>query len=79
MTVSEIVGKLRQQPFEPFDIVTSSGQRYPVLHLEFAHVTPRGAIYIFQPTQSDDATGESPDVVSVLHVTAIEPLRKHPA
>lgn len=74
MTRTEINLQLHRRPFAPFDIVASSGGRYRVVHPEMAIITAHGAVYVFA------ATGESdPDVVSLLHVAALEPVRAESA
>lgn len=74
MSQTELLLQLRQQPFTPFDIVSSSGERYRVRHPELVRVTGRRSVYVFD---SRDARGVSPqpDIVSLLHIAAIEPLR----
>ena len=75
MTRTEINLHLRHQPFEPFDVVASSGGRYRVRHPELAMITAHGTIYVFGPARNGDHL-PSPDVVSLLHVVALEPVRR---
>jgi hypothetical protein len=40
--IADVKHHLRSRPFEPFSIVTSAGQRYPVPSAEHAGIHPRG-------------------------------------
>jgi len=62
--------RLATRPFEPFLIITSSGQRYRIATSEHAAVNPRGNRLIIW---FDD--GSSVDI-SGLHIAALE---KEPA
>jgi len=44
MTSEEIRRALRDEPFTPFTIVTSSGRSYAVDHPEFVAIAPEGRI-----------------------------------
>ncbi len=74
MTIRELHHKLSQRPFEPFDVVASSGERYPVRHPEMAQLTDRGTMYIFRPFRENPRVVTGPDVISLLHISALEPL-----
>jgi hypothetical protein len=64
--------KLKDEPFEPFVVVTNSGDRYAVHHPELAMVTPRH-VYIFQPSNKPGVvTGAS--IVGLRNISALEPL-----
>jgi len=54
MNRDEIKRHLRSQPFEPFDIVSSSGGRYRVRHPELTTITARGTIFVFEPVKDDE-------------------------
>jgi hypothetical protein len=57
---------LADRPFQPFTIVTSSGQRHVVASHEHATVYPRGT-RIFIAFDDDSSV-----TLSALHITAIE-------
>ena len=73
MNAKEIVKKLKSQPFEPFRVVTSAGDRYEVRHPENLIVVRNGSLYIFEPVEEDDSTFESPVIVGLQQVASIEP------
>ena len=70
--------KLREVPFQPFRIVTSSGQTYDVWHpdsvLATRHVLYVGVYLPNRPNEPDRAAS-----VSVLHLTDLQPLPTTPA
>jgi hypothetical protein len=64
---------LRKQPFVPFRVVMSSGKEYAVRHPELVFLT-RGHAWIgMRP--DDKGIPEDAELCSLLHVTAIEPIR----
>lgn len=73
MNAKEIVKKLKHQPFEPFRVVTSAGDRYEVKHPENLIVVRSGSLYIFEPVEDDENTFESPVIVGLHQVASIEP------
>ncbi len=72
MTLQDFQRLLKARPFEPFRVVTSSGERYEVRHPEVAFLTRTKLVLGLHP----DAEGTAEDwtMVSLLHVAAIEPL-----
>ena len=72
MTLQDFQRLLKARPFEPFRVVTSSGERYEVRHPEVAFLTRTKLVLGVDP----DAQGTAEDwaMVSLLHVAAIEPL-----
>ena len=68
---------LTQQPFQPFRVVMSSGQSYEVRHPEMAFTTKTN-IFIGVGDASD-GVAEDGRMLSLLHVTAVEPLVVSPA
>jgi hypothetical protein len=64
--IADIRQRLLRRPFEPFVIVTSSGQRYRVPTAEHAGINPQGnrAVVWF-----DDGSGVD---FSGLYITALE-------
>jgi len=76
MRYSEIEKNLRQQPFEPFDIVMSSGDRYRVRHPDVAMVMKHSVIVAkVDPKQKKPSPPfEDYAVLSYLHITALDPV-----
>lgn len=74
MNSKEIVKKIRTEPFEPFTLITSAGDRYEVRHPENLHVVSGGTLYVFSPIENDDSlTATSPVIVGLHQVASIEP------
>jgi len=73
MNAKEIVIKVKAEPFEPFLVVTSAGDRYEVRHPENLQVVKSGTLYIFSPTDDDEAMVESPVIVGLHQVASLEP------
>ncbi|MEM9346571.1 MAG: hypothetical protein AAGB26_08130 [Planctomycetota bacterium] len=74
MTANEILRRLNEQPFQPFALVTSDGDRHEIRHSENAKLLPGGVLYLFHPTSDKDAQVEYPVSISLLHITTIQPL-----
>ena len=72
MTVRTFHDALHRRPFVPFRLVMSSGREYEVRHPENADLS-RTAMYIAVQVRDEDPPSFL--VVSLLHVSAIEPLR----
>lgn len=64
---------LSKRPFEPFQVVMSSGERYAIKHPEMALLTRR-TLYVGLGADADEIPADA-EICSLLHVTAIEPLR----
>ncbi len=64
--IEDVRQHLIARPFEPFLIVTSSGQRYRVASADHADINPRGSRVV---VWFDD---DSSVTVSGLHIVAIE-------
>src|SRR5207245_41092 len=73
MTSSAIKRLLTKRPFEPFQVVMSSGERYAIKHPEMALLTKR-TLYIGIGDLADGIPADA-EFCSLLHVTAVEPLR----
>ena len=76
MTLDNVLELLRERPFEPFRIVTSSGESYQIRHPEMAWPI-RNGLYVGLGTK-----GPVPDraaFVSLLHISAIETLPRNGA
>lgn len=64
--IAEITERLTTLPFQPFTIVTSSGQKYRVQSRDHAHISPTGkCVLVFL---DNDAS----IVISGLHIVATE-------
>ena len=69
MTLDTIQELLTRQPFEPFKIITSSGDRYPVLHPEMVLRVKNG---LYVGIGGRRGIAERAAFISLLHVTAVE-------
>jgi hypothetical protein len=75
-TPSQIKERVRQQPFVPLRIVTSSGEGYEVRHPDLIWIGTRD-IHVGMPSAKDPGIVDSHSRiarVSLLHITAIEEL-----
>jgi hypothetical protein len=72
-TADDIQRRVRQQPFQPLRIVTSSGQSFDVLHPELIMIGRRdltvGVPRSDNPTQYDQISR-----IAILHVSALQDL-----
>lgn len=69
MTLDTIQELLSRHPFEPFQVVTSSGDRYEVRHPEMV-LRVKNGIYI--GLGGKGAVADRAAFVSLLHVSAVE-------
>jgi len=67
MIGDEIRRALKREPFQPFRVVTSSGESYAVRNPDLV-VPMRNMVFIAMPD------GERYTIVAYLHVTAVETL-----
>ncbi len=72
MTVQTFRDMLARRPFQPVKLTTSSGQVFEVRHPEVAFLS-RTSIYIGVDIPEDGVPSEY-RIVSLLHITAIEPI-----
>lgn len=72
MTVQPFREMLARRPFQPVRLILSSGQSYEIRHPEMAMLT-RTSILIGTDLAEDGVPAEF-KIISLLHVTAIEPL-----
>lgn len=76
MTFDDLKLMLEPNNFQPFRIILNSGQSYEVRHSEFAVLTERGAIYLFKPSDEQEAY-TAKDVLAVIavhNISSIEPI-----
>jgi hypothetical protein len=73
MTVQTFRELLTKQPFQPFRLVMSSGLAYEVRHPEMAFLTRTDILVGIDET--DEGVPDRFKICSLLHVTAIEPLK----
>jgi hypothetical protein len=76
MTLQTFQKLLAKRPFQPFRVVMSSGERYEARHPEMAWLT-RTTLYIGIGTE-DDGIPDDAAFCSLLHITAVEPLKNGP-
>ena len=62
---------VKKEPFEPFRVVTSSGQAYDVLHPEAVMLLPTKVV-IAVPSDGPGSALDSVAICSLLHVSSIE-------
>jgi hypothetical protein len=72
MTVQTFREMLGRRPFQPVKVTLSSGQAYEIRHPEMAMLT-RTSLLIGVDVADDGVPAEF-KILSLLHVTAIEPL-----
>jgi len=77
MTVQTFREMLGRRPFQPVKIVLSSGQTYEIRHPEMALLT-RTSLLVGVDVAQDGVPAEF-KILSLLHVTAIEPLTQKAA
>jgi len=72
MTLQTFREMLGRQPFQPVKVTLSSGQSYEIRHPEMAMLT-RTSLLVGTDVADDGIPSEF-KLLSLLHVTAIEPL-----
>jgi hypothetical protein len=77
MTVQTFREMLARRPFQPVRLTLSSGQSYDIRHPEMALLT-RTSILIGTELAEDGVPAEF-KIISLLHVTAIEPITSQAA
>jgi hypothetical protein len=77
MTVQTFREMLGRRPFQPVKVTLSSGQSYEVRHPEMALLT-RTSLLVGVDLADDGVPAEF-KILSLLHVTAIEPLNSQAA
>lgn len=72
-SIRDIRTRLRQQPFIPVRIVTTTGQTYDVRHPEMV-LLGRNFLMIGSPTKKDPFVAEDITRVALFHVTELRDL-----
>ena len=72
MTLQTFREMLSRRPFQPVKLTLSSGQSYEIRHPEMAMLT-RTSLLVGTDVAEDGVPAEF-RIISLLHVTAIEPL-----
>ena len=68
MNAESIREMLNRRPFEPFEVVMSSGERHIVKHPEFAILLPSRVIVT-------DPAADQAAILSLMHITEMRPLQ----
>jgi hypothetical protein len=72
-TPTAIKERLKRQPFQPFRLVTSSGENYEVRHPELVFVGTT-ELMVGNPSKDDPTIYDRASHVALMHVTAMENL-----
>ncbi len=72
MNADAIREMLNQRPFEPFEVIMSSGERHLVKHPEFAILLPSRVIVT-------DPVADRAAMLSLMHVTELRPAQSQPS
>ena len=67
------LARLREQPFVPFRIITSSGQAYDIVHPDLVLVG-KGRLIVGMASNENPRTFETSSNVSMLHITDLQDL-----
>ena len=73
LTTTDLKDRLKQQPFTPFRIVTSSGESYEVQHPDLLLVGIHD-LTVGQASAQDPTAYDRVNRVALVHVTALEDL-----
>lgn len=68
MNADAIREVLNRQPFEPFEIIMSSGERHLVKHPEFLMLTPSRAVLV-------DPVTDRVSLLSLRHITELRAMQ----
>ena len=72
MNAEAVREMLNRRPFEPFEVIMSSGERHLVKHPEFAILLPTRVIVT-------DPVADRAAILSLKHVTELRPARSQPS
>ena len=79
MTKAELRRYLKHLDFLPFEVISTSGARYPVMHPDFAFTTEEGALHVYRPPSESEGDVRFLGAVSLLHIEAVEIIRQEAA
>ncbi|MEM7681577.1 MAG: hypothetical protein AAF288_06455 [Planctomycetota bacterium] len=74
MTKTELRSVLRAVPFEPFVVVSASGDRYSVTHRDFALLSAGASLHVYRGGPEAGSEPELFAMISLPHIASIEPL-----
>ncbi len=69
----DIQARLRQQPFVPLRIVTTTGQTYDIPHPELV-VVGRRYVFVGLPSKENPTQAEQVTHIALIHVTELQNL-----
>ena len=72
-TAESILRRLKEQPFVPVRIVTSSGQSYDVPHPDLVWIAPRWLL-IGKPSNQNPDLIEGASRVAIMHISDMQDL-----
>ena len=73
IAAADISAKLKEVPFQPFRIVTSSGEQYEVHHPDGVYVTRR-VLYVGIFQKGVTNVPDQAATVSILHISDLQPV-----
>lgn len=65
---------LRQKPFTPFELILSSGDRFPVMHPEMMLLL-KERVLLALPAPGQEELPDRYETISYLHIAAASPLQ----
>jgi len=71
-TISDTISR---RPFQPFYVVMSSGDRYPVVHPENARMLREGLFVSYYDEAPPDDYPDRYTICSYLHIASLEPIK----
>ncbi|MGA2032014.1 MAG: hypothetical protein ABSG68_07150 [Thermoguttaceae bacterium] len=72
MNAEAIREMLNRRPFEPFEVIMSSGERHLVKHPEFLMISPSRAVIM-------DPVTDRLAILSLIHITELRPVQPQPS
>ena len=78
LSADDIQARLRERPFNPMRLVTSSGQSYDITHPELVLVGRRSLI-IGTASNENPSQFESVSRVAIIHITDLQDVPSAPA
>jgi hypothetical protein len=79
MGPEELRQRLRKQPFDPFTVVMTNGDRFDRRHPEMAHLTV-DTLYVFEDIDLKREIAVSPGIwCAVVNISVLEPLAQKKA